>query len=84
MPSFTVKGDKLYMYYVDQTEDHQDWNSYGNISVSVFPLTDPNWPGKLISNNRCTNEPEEVDTAHPSGKFIGFHVKRRLGLRFLR
>lgn len=75
MPSFTVKGDKLYMYYVDQTEDHQDWNSYGNISVSVFPLTDPNWPGKLISNNRCTNEPEEVRYCPSIGKFIGFQLK---------
>ena len=67
MPAFTVKDDRLYMYYVDQTKDDQDWNSYGNISVSVFPLKDPNWPGKQISNDRCKNEPEEVKYCPETG-----------------
>ena len=62
------------MYYVDQTKDDQDWNSYGNISVSVFPLKDPNWPGKQISNDRCKNEPEEVKYCPETGKFIGFQL----------
>lgn len=74
MPAFTVKDDRLYMYYVDQTKDDQDWNSYGNISVSVFPLKDPNWPGKQISNDRCKNEPEEVKYCPETGKFIGFQL----------
>lgn len=74
MPAFTVKDDRLYMYYVDQTKYDQDWNSYGNISVSVFPLKDPNWPGKQISNDRCKNEPEEVKYCPETGKFIGFQL----------
>ena len=75
MPSFTVKGDTLYMYYVDQTHPDQDWNSEGNISVSTFSLKDPNWPGNELSNKMCENKPEEVRYCPDIDKFIGFQLK---------